>query len=512
MGLPLKPDLKEFARLARTGLRVPVWVELIEDEITPISALKSFIEEPGCFLLESVIAGEKVGRYSFLGMSPQLTFTARGEKARIEDHAGGEVRETSGRVVETLRGIINQNRTARPEGCPSFCGGAVGYFGYEFAGQLEGLPLHPNHTVCPDVYLMFYDSVYIFDHLKRSVMFLTNLDAGRAYRESGDQGINRLYLQAEQKIMSMIERLIDSGGRGSRMQPIFPNLPSEERPERIQSNLEPEQFCRLVEQAKEHISAGDIFQIVLSQRFSVGTTASGLELYRALRLVNPSPYMFYLNCRDFEIIGSSPEAHVKLESGRASIRPIAGTRRRGGGRAADQELAAELLADEKERAEHIMLVDLARNDLGRVCDYGTVQVEELMAVEFYSHVMHIVSNVTGRLREGEDALSLICSTFPAGTLSGAPKIRAMELIAGLETTPRGPYAGALGYISFHGDLDTAIVIRTMVRAGDQVSFQVGAGIVADSIPLNEHLEIRHKSQAMVSALNLLEVSHHDLDN
>lgn len=512
MGLRLKPDLDEFYRLARDSKRVPVWVELVEDETTPISALRKFIDRPGGFLLESVIAGERIGRYSFLGTEPFMTFSACGNRMVVRDKK--TVREFHGNVVEELKSILSSHRSSAPTGCPGFCGGAVGYFGYDFARQLEDLPRLKADSPYPDVHLMFYDKVYIFDHMKRTVIFLYSADTGMISSDCSRDKTAEIYRETGERLRCMIEDFRSCCTTDSKtVNGVILKEPEHDGTINIlSSNFIPGEFCRAVEQAKENIFAGDIFQIVLSQRFHTYSSASSLDLYRVLRYVNPSPYMFYIDCGGFDIIGSSPESHVKLKGDRAVISPIAGTRIRGKNGEEDEALSRELLQDEKEKAEHIMLVDLARNDLGRVCRFGTVQVEELMTVERYSHVMHLVSRVTGRLREEEDALSLLCGTFPAGTVSGAPKIRAMELIAWLEPEPRGPYAGALGYISFHGDMNTALVIRTMLRRGHEVSFQAGAGIVADSDPQKEYEETCSKARAMLRALQIVEGDTGDFDN
>ena len=511
--LPLKPDFETFCRLAGAGGRVPIWTEVVADEVTPISVLRQFDGGRGSFLLESVIAGERVGRYSFLGQNPFLIFSARDDRIVIRNAAGEKTAEIAGSPVAELRRLLSAHRTAAPEGCPPFCGGAVGYFGYDFARQLERLTAPRTESPYPDVFLMFYDSAYIFDHLRRTVILLCNVDGGGADSAPGRSGLEEIYRQTGERIAGMARDLLDGSvpALETGRQLYTPDRHARSRfrneggaADRFASNFTPEEFCQAVLKAKEYIFAGDIFQVVLSQKFRTSTPAGGIDLYRALRYVNPSPYMFYLDCGGFDLIGSSPEAHVKLEGDRAAIRPIAGTRPRGGTVLEDQALAEELRRDEKENAEHIMLVDLARNDLGRVCRYGTVQVAELMAVERYSHVMHLVSEVTGRLRENEDALSLLCATFPAGTVSGAPKVRAMEIISELEPEPRGPYAGALGYLSFQGNMDTAIIIRTMIREAGEVSFQVGAGIVADSDPEREYLETGSKARAMMNALRILE--------
>lgn len=517
----ISPNWEEFCCLARPGCRIPVWKEIIADTETPITLVQKLMGTEGdlFFLLESAEGGERVGRYSFVGFNPELLFVSRGGKAKItllKPEAGPRygLKERSqdcldsgdadgAEIIAALRGLLRYYPLVAPAGCPRFCGGAVGYFGYEFVRCLEKIPAPARESSFPDVYLMFFERIYIFDHLRRTIILLVNTVVSEEDFVAGTEALQKIYAQAAEEIGRMeAALLLPLPGNGNR---VFISLGEDWRREKggVRSNFTSAGFMQAVEQAKEYIYAGDIFQVVISQKFSTFTSAPGLDIYRALRVVNPSPYMFYIGSGDFEIIGSSPEAHVRLEGKRAVVRPIAGTRRRGHSEAEDRELAAELKNDEKEKAEHVMLVDLARNDLGRVCAYGSVQVEEFMTVEYYSHVMHLVSQVSGELKEGEDALSLLAATFPAGTVSGAPKIRAMEIIAALEPEARGPYAGALGYLSFNGNMDTAIIIRTFVRRGEELSFQAGAGIVADSIPAKEYEETLRKADALQKVLDML---------
>jgi anthranilate synthase component 1 len=476
---------------------VPVVRELPADLETPVSVYLKLSELGPGFLLESVTGGEQVARYSFIGAGLTEAFVLRG--TNLEHHNAGEVSAATlpedVNPVDALRAQIRQYRPELPSGLPRFVGGLVGYLGYEmmryFEPSLSSLPVGD----LPDAVFLQADTVIAFDHAFGRLVLLT-------YAETdGDEGL----------------ALREANGRLDRLQerisgPLHPQdhpSPSGE-PQELTSNMSPEHYCQAVERAKEYIAAGDIFQVVVSQRFSRRTSADAFSVYRALRALNPSPYMFFFNFGDFAgdpalyIIGASPEMHVRLEGNEATIRPLAGTRRRGDSEAEDERFEQELLADPKERAEHVMLVDLARNDLGRVCDYGSVHVPIKMAVERYSHVMHIVSQVQGNLQPEYDAFDLMGATFPAGTVSGAPKIRAMEIIAELEGEARGPYAGAIGYFSYDGSLDSCIAIRTLVMHGDEVRIQAGAGLVADSVPEHELQETIDKASALAVALEMAE--------
>lgn len=476
---------------------VPVVRELPADLETPVSVyLKLSALGPG-FLLESVTGGEQVARYSFIGAGLTEAFVLRGQT--LEHHSPDGVSETTlpkgTNPVNALRSIIQQFRPELPVGLPRFVGGLVGYLGYEmmryFEPSLSSLPVGD----LPDAVFLQADTVIAFDHAFGRLVMMT-------YAET--DGDEQLSLQdANERLDRLQERL------ASPLLPQSPPTASSESQELV-SNMSPERYCHAVEEAKEYIAAGDIFQVVVSQRFSRRTTADAFSVYRALRALNPSPYMFFFNFAGFagdpplHIIGASPEMHVRLEGDEATIRPLAGTRPRGDSEAEDERLEQELLADPKERAEHVMLVDLARNDLGRVCEYGTVHVPIKMVVERYSHVMHIVSQVQGSLKPEYDAFDLMGATFPAGTVSGAPKIRAMEIIAELEGEARGPYAGAIGYFSYDGSLDSCIAIRTLVMQGDEVHIQAGAGLVADSIPERELQETIDKASALAVALEMAE--------
>lgn len=468
----------------------PVVRELPADLDTPVSVYLKLAGQGPSFLLESVTGGEQVARYSFIGVDTRTAYVC--EAGRLYEITSGRRRglplEDGEDVLDCLRKILAQYRPVRVPGLPRFCGGLVGYLGYELAREFEpGLTLPPLEDV-PEAIFLLADTLVAFDHAYGKVLLLTHTSESEAVG------------QAEARLDALEARL---------REPLPPRAaPAAGIPSALNPETPPGEFQAAVRRAKEYIEAGDVFQVVLSQRFSRQTSTEPFEVYRALRRVNPSPYMFYFDFAGlngkvpFHLIGASPEMHVRYEEGRAALRPIAGTRRRGLSPSEDRTLEADLLSDPKERAEHVMLVDLARNDLGRVCTYGSVAVTELMAVERYSHVMHIVSQVEGELRPGLDAFDLMRATFPAGTVTGAPKIRAMEIIAELEPGPRGPYAGAVGYFSFDGSMDTCITIRTLVVQGDTVTVQSGAGVVADSDPAREYEETLKKAGALAEAVEI----------
>jgi len=482
------PSREEFVALAAEYDVVPVAREVYADLATPISAFMALAEgAEHAFLLESVVAGERLGRYSFLGVGERAVITGRGHEVVVEN--GGVHGERSDDPLRVVQRELDAGSVARVAGLPLFVGGAVGYVGYEAATAFERVPRHRNDELgVPDFSFMLADVVVAFDHARRVMQVIAPVRPGGAPEMAYDAALKR--------IDSYLKR-IDRGPRGAELGavgikaevPLSPHTPKDE-------------FLRSVERAKEHIAAGDIFQVVLSQRFSAEYDGDGLDLYRVLRAVNPSPYMFYVRTRDVTLVGSSPEPLVRVEGDEVLTRPLAGTRPRGATTAEDGRLRADLLADEKERAEHVMLVDLGRNDLGRVSVPGSVTVDELMEVEYYSHVMHIVSNVTGTLSPGKDAIDALEATFPAGTVSGAPKVRAMEIIAELEPAARGPYAGTVGYFGLDGAMDMCITIRTVVLANGRAYVQSGAGIVADSDPEREYQECRHKAEALHTALQL----------
>lgn len=490
------PNLSEFRSLAYKGNLIPVFKEIAADLETPVSAfLKVCGDSPNSFLLESVEKGERVGRYSFLGTEPMLVYTSFGPNGMIRYREGIET-EGQGSPYEILEKILSNWKEVPVAGLPPFTGGALGYFGYETIHAIEEkVPDNkPNDLNLPDAYFIVPDTLLAFDHLKHKLIIIAN-----AHVENPKGDLSLPYEEAKEKIEAVIKKLkVPLVVRELVLQDESDNQPY------VESNLSQAKYEEMVVKAKEYIRAGDIFQVVVSQRLSAPLKTDPFTLYRTLRMVNPSPYMFYINGGNFQLVGSSPEVMVKLEKGKATLRPIAGTRSRGQTPLEDEEIAKELLADEKERAEHLMLLDLGRNDLGRVCKKGSVKASEQFVIEKYSHVLHIVSNVSGELEDGKTSFDLLKATFPAGTVSGAPKIRAMEIINELEPTRRGPYAGAVGYFSFSGEMNTGIIIRTMVVKDKKVYVQAGAGIVADSVPSLEYQETLNKAKALLKTLNIIQ--------
>jgi len=494
------PTRDQFRELAKQGNLIPVYREILADTETPVSALQKLGAGRMAFLLESVTGGENVGRHSFVGVDPDMLITIRGRQVEIAAHG-----ETLTRTVPdgesplaVVREVLAPYRFVKVDGLPTFCGGAVGLMGYDCVRYFENLPNPPADDVgLPECRLMLVTSIVIFDHARQTIKLVANAHV--------DDDPDAAYDAALERIDDLTDRLRSSP---SALKPL--ELPSHDvdvpadLPSGVESNFTREQFTAAVLRCKEYIAAGDVIQVVLSQRLALFDPPTPLDIYRCLRCINPSPYMYYLALGDVHIVGSSPEILVTCDDHKVRVRPIAGTRRRGRDREEDKALEEELLADDKERAEHIMLVDLGRNDIGRVCEYGSVEVTELMVVERYSHVMHIVSDVVGRLRPDADAIDVLAATFPAGTVSGAPKIRAMEIIDELEPTRRGPYAGAIGYFSFAGTMDTCITIRTVVLMGGKAYIQVGAGIVADSVPEREFQECLNKANGMIRAIRMAE--------
>ncbi len=468
---------------------MPVYRRFIADLLTPVSAflrLQGLSERS--FLLESVEGGEKTARFSFLGCRPVSTL--RFSDGVIEEENGGRCRQVEGDLLAFLTERFRRYKVARPEGLPRFTGGAVGYLSYEMIRYFEDVPVRrAGKPVFPEALFMLFDTVLAFDHLRHEIYIIHNVfldESGDSLAVKFEQALRRI-----DDIKQALEKpLLHPATTGSGAE--------------VVSNFTRSAFCDAVAQAKEFIQAGDVFQVVLSQKFERPVNVPPFDIYRALRVVNPSPYLFFLKMGEMCIIGSSPELLVRVDEGVVEVRPIAGTRPRGKDEAEDSRLAEELRADEKEIAEHVMLVDLGRNDVGRVSEYGSVEVTELMVVEKYSHVMHLVSNVRGRLRPDLNALDALKACFPAGTVTGAPKIRAMQIISELEPEPRGVYAGALGYLDFSGNLDTCIAIRTIVTHGPRATFQAGAGIVADSVPEREFQETLHKAAALRAAIEFAE--------
>lgn len=488
----IKPSLADFRQLARDGNVVPVYREIMADLDTPVSAFLKVAEGAShAFLLESVHGGEKWGRYSLLGMDPAATFTAMGRRVEI-GYAGEPPAVFEGcDPMALLKTFMDQYRPVHVDGLPRFHGGAVGYFGYDMVRSFEFIPdTNPDTLGTPDALFMLTDLVLIFDNLLNHLKVVANVHV------TPDASPDALYARALRRIDGVVKKL-----RGAVPGTDAPALNAPVREADFHHEMPKERFLEAVERAKEYILAGDIFQVVLSQRLSIPFKQSPIALYRALRSSNPSPYLYLLRLGDFSLVGSSPEILVRQDRGVVTVRPIAGTRRRGATEAQDRALEAELLADPKERAEHIMLVDLGRNDLGRVAQVGSVRVTDRFEIERYSHVMHIVSNVEAQLQPGVDSFAVVAATFPAGTVSGAPKIRAMEIIDELEVSRRGPYAGTVGYISFSQSMDLAITIRTAVIKDGMLYVQAGAGIVADSTPEREYEETMEKARAIFRAVD-----------
>jgi anthranilate synthase component 1 len=487
------PTKAEFREKARKGNLIPVWKEVLLDTETPVSAFRKLGNTQYAFLLESVEGGEKVGRHSFLGSEPFAVFTSRGDTVTVMRNGRRQTRRLAEGEdpLDALKALLSEYRFVPVEGLPKFCGGAVGFIGYDAVRFFERLPERTvDDLALPDSMLVLTDTCLIFDHAFHRGKVVSNALV------NGDP--EAAYDGAVRKIDALCARLAAPA-------PAVPAPSPRPRDTTLRTNLSRDEYERIVTRAKEYISAGDVIQVVLSQRLTREVAANAFDIYRALRSLNPSPYMYYLTYGDLRIIGCSPERLVSVEEGEVITRPIAGSRPRGATRQEDEELAAELLADEKERAEHIMLLDLGRNDLGRVCRYGTVKVDEQMVIEKYSHVQHIVSNVRGRIRADKDQFDVLRACFPAGTLSGAPKVRAMEIIEELEPTRRGPYGGVIGYFSFSGNMDTAITIRTIVCTNGTAHMQVGAGIVADSVPAREYDEcVKLKGGALLRAIEMAE--------
>ncbi|RJQ45540.1 MAG: anthranilate synthase component I [Gaiellales bacterium] len=486
--LEIRPKLDEVRSLSESYNLIPVFHSYISDLETPVSAFLKLGARKNSFLLESAEQGERIGRYSFLGHEPRSTIIFR-DGELIVSGADDETIAPSDDPFGAIEDHLARYRTPDIEGLPPFIGGAVGLFGYDLVRWVEELPpAGPDPLGVPDMAFMISDSIVIFDHLKHTILLLANVLV-----EEGED-IGEAYERACGRVREL-KRLLDAP---------LPRTEPCRRPPVAEpvSNFSRADFEAAVDRVKEYIFAGDSFQTVPSQRFSVDVDVSPFGIYRGLRTVNPSPYMYYIAFDDFTLVGSSPEPLIKVNRGLVETRPIAGTRPRGETPDEDRRLAEDLLSDEKELAEHIMLVDLGRNDLGRVCEPGTVEVVDLMRIEYYSHVMHIVSVVTGRLAGGRRATDALKAAFPAGTVSGAPKIRSMEIINELEPEKRGPYAGAIGYLSFSGELDTCICIRTIVVKGGTAYVQAGGGVVADSVPAREYEETRNKARALFSAIEL----------
>jgi anthranilate synthase component 1 len=494
-GISTAPSLDEAGALSASYNVIPVAHQFLDDTETPVSAFLKLRQPAGCFLLESAEQGLRQGRYSFLGIKAWESIRLAGDRVTVRRggvDAHHDLKDHGGDPFAFMAQHLSQYRVPPLEGLPPFVGGAVGYFGYDCVRHVERLPDAPRDDLgLPDMAFLLTDVIVVFDHLRHTITLLTNIfrDEEPHFEKAYRAAVARL-AEVKRRLRAPLPAPHWSLGRAAAL----------EAP--VTSGFEKARFLEAVERVRDYIHAGDAFQVVLSQRFERPVNVSGFSIYRGLRAVNPSPYMYYMSFRDFEVVGSSPEPLVTVADGKAETRPIAGTRPRGSDPEHDAALAEEMLTDEKERAEHLMLVDLGRNDLGRVSRPGTVKVNEFMEIERYSHVMHMVSSVTGDLADGVTATDALRAVFPAGTVSGAPKVRAMEIIDELEPTRRGPYAGAIGYMSYSGDLDSCIYIRTILVRDGRAYVQAGAGIVADSDPEFEYAETVNKARAQFRAIEV----------
>ncbi|NIP87010.1 MAG: anthranilate synthase component I [Planctomycetales bacterium] len=489
--MPHFPSFEKFRELAGGVDLVPVYRRLVSDALTPVSAFHKIDEGRCACLFESVIGGERVGRYSFLASDPYLLLEAHQQQVTV--YRGAEVeRFSSPDPLAELEQRVHATRAARLPELPPFISGAVGYAGYDVVRYTEHLPAPPpDDRQLPDLSFAFYDHMVVFDHITKAIVVV-------AMARVGDGDLQDAYREACQRVDRLVQSLA-----ADRPSLELADIDLEGEPQiAATSNFDQPQFEEAVRRCVEYIRAGDIFQVVISQRMQVPIQTHPFEIYRTLRVVNPSPFMFYLRAPSVTLVGSSPEVMVRVVNQTVTVRPLAGTRQRGRTPEEDRQLAAELLADPKERAEHVMLVDLGRNDVGRVAKYGTVQLSDVMTIERYSHVMHITSNVTGQLADGKTAFDALRACLPAGTVSGAPKVRAMQIIDELEPHRRGPYAGAVGYVDFGGNMDTCIALRTIVVQDGQAYVQAGAGIVADSVPANEYQETLNKARGLLKAIDI----------
>jgi anthranilate synthase component 1 len=487
------PDPDTFRRLAAQYPLVPVYRRLLSDALTPVSAFHALDRGGSACLFESVIGGEKVGRYSFLAVDPFLSITARGKHVTVTSEPQQQEEFDCEDPLDELRRRLAPFRAVHLPGMPPFIGGAIGYAGYDVVRYVENLPDAPaDDRNLPDLSFGLYDRMVVFDNVSKAmyVIAMARLDLA-----GGDA--QRAYADAQRRVDELVNRL-------SAPSPLPPaDIASTGEPKlAFRSNFRREDFENAVRKCVEYIRAGDIFQVVISQRLEVDLASDPFEVYRTLRVVNPSPFMFFVRTPEVTLVGSSPEIMCRVVDGKVTVRPLAGTRRRGATEEEDRKLGEELLADPKERAEHVMLVDLGRNDVGRVAQFGSVQLSDVMVIERYSHVMHITSNVTGTLRGDCDAFDALKACLPAGTVSGAPKVRAMQIIDELEPHRRGPYAGAVGYIDYSGNMDTCIALRTLVVHGNKAYIQAGAGIVADSDPASEYQETLNKAHGLLKAIEV----------
>lgn len=504
---PHQPTFEAFVSLADGVDLVPVYRRLSSDSLTPVTAFHKIDSGRCSCLFESVVGGEKVGRYSFLATEPFLEIEAYGDRVTVNDYsavsAGGTPTLVSRQFpcenpLDELRRRVEAIRTVHLPELPPFCSGAIGYAGYDTVRYFEHLPDAPeDDRGLPDMAFAFYDQMVVFDNASKTV---TVVAMAKIPKGAGEATLREAYDDAARRIDRLVEMLASQRGSVHPWDIMTPKKCSVP----LKSNIEKEDFKSAVEKCVDYIRAGDIFQVVISQRFEVPIKSHPFDIYRMLRVVNPSPFMFYVRTPSVTLVGSSPEVMARVVDGVLTVRPLAGTRRRGETEAEDRRLSEQLLADPKERAEHVMLVDLGRNDVGRVCQYGSVELSDVMVVERYSHVMHITSNVNGKLNEGKTAFDAMAACLPAGTVSGAPKVRAMEIIDEVEPHRRGPYAGAVGYFDFSGNMDTCIALRTIVIQGDKAYVQAGAGIVADSDPQSEWEETVNKARGLLVAIQMAE--------
>lgn len=486
------PEINSFLEMSELYDAIPITRRILSDSLTPVSAFRRIDEGGTACLFESVVGGENVGRYSFLAIDPQVQVSSSGCKVTVLERDKRKTFESKNPLQE-IRARINQYRVAKFSDMPPFTGGAVGYAGYDVVRYVEDLPNAPeDDRNLPDMSFAFYDRMVVFDHITKTVTIVA-----LAWTKE-HESLNEAYQDANRRIDEMIDRLNQPNDSLTCMDADFPTGPAPE----FQSNFTQEQFEQAVRECIEYIRAGDIFQVVLSQRLELEISCDPFEIYRSLRVMNPSPFMFFLRTEETTLVGSSPEIMCRVVDNTMTVRPLAGTRPRGKTAQQDRELEQELLADEKERAEHVMLVDLGRNDVGRVAQYGSIEIPDVMVIERYSHVMHISSTVTGELEWDSDAFDALMASLPAGTVSGAPKVRAMEIIDEFEPHRRGPYAGAVGYIDYSDNMDTCIALRTMVIKGNKAYVQAGAGIVADSDPTSEYEETLNKARGLLRAIQM----------
>ncbi len=490
--MTIRPDFDEFAELARRHRVVPVWRSLLADQVTPVAIFARCVGADDGFLLESVENGERWSRWSFLGRNPLATISSAQGRIEVTGPLADQIPVAEG-MLDTLELLLDEFRAPAIDGLPPLHSGVMGYLGYDVVREVERLPDVPeDDRGHADAVMSIIGELAAFDHWQQQVTLIANTVIAEGL---GEDGLRAVYDDAVARLTAL-----QNDGANPIDEPLVSPPPLDAELPEVESTMGEEAYCLAVEAAKEHILAGDIFQVVLAQRFDFDLDAEPFDVYRVLRQINPSPYMYFLRLGELSIVGASPEPMVQLLDGRVISRPIAGTRRRGESEEEDRRLGAELAEHPKEVAEHVMLVDLARNDVGRVVRFGTEQVDEMMTLEKYSHVMHLTSQVSGELADGKTAIDVLRATLPAGTVSGAPKVRAMEIIDELEPVKRGPYAGVVGYIDFSGTIDTAIAIRTMFVRGNSASVQAGAGIVADSVPRHEHLECENKARALLAAV------------